>query len=249
MTPSRSMSVPLVVLLLAAGCVSKKAHQATTDQLAECTDETAALEAQVARWQDRFDRESNRWETMQASITEAVPNALAEFDAERDRILELVPEQVQFEVSSYLDDYFSTVMKGFELMRQDTRDVQIQLEATRQALEVVGADTKAIGVVIDRAVGEERDRRAEVASGLSALIDQVVGFDRDRIHCKSCPDRVKLNRKEREAVLGFHAELLEALSDLQRTAAANTGDQAGGEPAADVQTGGEPAADDAATDG
>lgn len=214
----RSLTVlTLLSSLLAIGCASKKDLEAAQAQLANCQEEKAEAEAKVNTWEQRFDRESQRWEQMQASITDAVPNALAEIDAEKKRILELVPEQVQYEVSSYLEEYFGTMMKAFDALRSDNEEVKTQLAATRNAMEGLGTDTRSITTAIDDALAVERGRRQQVARGLEALFNQIAEFDQTRINCASCGDRIKLNKKEREAVLGFHTDLANTISSLQTT--------------------------------
>lgn len=197
------------------GCASQSELEKAQAELAACREKATSLEAEVESWQQRFDRAAERWTNIESSVVEAVPNALAEFDAERDRILELVPEQVQFEVSSYLDEYFGTLMAAFRGVQGDNKDIKLQLDATQKALAAVGKDTQQIGAAIDEAVAGEATKRRAVADGLETLHGRLVAFARQRIDCADCADRVKLNKKEREAILGFHAELMTAISTLQ----------------------------------
>ncbi len=211
-----------LALLASAGCASKKDLETAQSQLAACEDEKTMLEASVISWEQRFDRASGRWNDLEASVSDALPKALGELHTERERIIELVPEQVQSEVSAYLEEYFGTVMKGFSELAKDNSEIKLQLQATQAALRSVGADTRAIGASIDESVAEERakrdqarTRRQNASTQLAALIEQVVEFDQNRINCKQCPERLKLNRKQRETVLGFHAELMADLVSLQ----------------------------------
>ncbi len=215
----------LVAAVAIAGCASKADLEAAREQVAACDGEKAELEAAVISWEQRFDRAAGRWDEIETSVAGALPRALGELHTERERIIELVPEQVQSEVAAYLEEYFATVMKGFGQLADDNAAIKGQLRATHKALEAVGADTRAIGTAIDETVAEERAqreaemaRRQNVSEQLADLVDLVVEFDQNRINCKQCPDRLKLNRKERESVLGFHAELMADLADLQRFA-------------------------------
>lgn len=217
-----SIALVLFSCLLQAGCVSKKELEASQASLAECEDAKQRLEANVLSWEQRFDRESTRWEEMESSVREALPQALGEFHEERERIIAMVPEQVQTEVSGYLDDYFATVMKGFEILSQDNSEIKLQLQATNKALAAVGADTRSINTAIDEALAEERTKRNELDDQLagqgehvSELIDLVVEFDQTSINCKSCPERLRLNRRERETILAFHQELIADLAALR----------------------------------
>ncbi|RMH17662.1 MAG: hypothetical protein D6696_15130 [Acidobacteria bacterium] len=223
-------TLPLLTLAIAliassSGCASKQALEEKEAALAACEEERAALARSVERWQERFDRASERWQGMQQAINEAVPNALAEIDAERERILELVPEQVQFEVATLLEDYFDVVGQSFAAVRRDNETIRLQLEATQKALAAVGKDTQAINAAIEGAVAEaqqrldaEQEQRRILAGGLAQLVARLVEFDRRKLSCKDCPDRIKLSRKEREAILAFHGELLRELSALQKQA-------------------------------
>lgn len=227
----RTVTTPavLVLLLISSGCVAKSELEETQAELNECLQEKTRVEADVKSWEDRYDRESGRWNELEASVSDALPRALGEFHSERQRILELVPDQVQTEVSRYLEDYFSTVMKGFELLSSDNADIKLELRATQKALEVVGADARGIRTAVDEALVDERGKRdamsgrlAQLSGDLGDVVEQVVEFDQTRINCRNCPDRLRLNRKEREAVLAFHAELMADLADLQsRTAQAS----------------------------
>lgn len=250
----RPLAIVLVLGLI--GCVPKSDLEEAKLQVANCEDEKAQLQAEVAAWEERFDRESSRWTEMQASITETVPAALDEFHAERKRILEMVPEQVQADVETYLNDYFATVMQGFNMLSEDNADIKLQLQASSMALQALGADTRSINDKIDTTLAEERARQQMVqgridsmSSTLADTIYQVKEFDQSRINCKGCPDRLKLNRKEREAILGFHAELISALADLQAPKAIDGEMADGGDAgAADADDSGAAAGTDAGGD-
>ena len=222
----------LMILLACTGCASKKDLEAARAQLAACEEERTRLEASTIAWEQRFDQASGRWNELEAEVTSALPKALGELHTERERIIELVPEQVKSEVNAYLEDYFTTVMKGFSRLAEDNAEIKSRMEATYQALEAVGADTRAIGYTIDQTMAHDRvqreaenARRQDVLAGMSGLVDRVVAFDRDRINCKNCPDRLKLNRKQKEAVLGLHAELMAELSSLQTLAVGLTAEE------------------------
>lgn len=217
-----SLILTLLALLVSTGCASKKDLEAAQAALVACEEEQTKLEASVISWEQRFDRSAGRWNEIEASVTSALPQALGELHSERERIIQLVPEQVQSEVDAYLEEYFATVMKGFGQLAKDNADIKLQLQATHKALQTVGADTRAISATIDQTVAEERSqrevdqaRRQNVSTQMAGLVDRVVEFDQNRINCKQCPDRLKLNRKQREALLGFHAELMAGLANLQ----------------------------------
>lgn len=224
--PALLTLIVISILVLATGCVSKQQYESVQTELATCQEEKAQVEAQVITWEQRFDREAQRWETMGATITDQVPRALSELNAERERIVELVPEQVRSEVETYLDEYFATVMAGFQSMTEDNQEIKMQLSATHKVLESLGADTREVSTKIDTTLADERDkrrqeqqRRESVASRISEVVTRVSEFDGTRINCRQCPDRLRLNRKERETLTAFHSELMTELSKIQSFAA------------------------------
>jgi len=210
--------VPLVVVLGLTGCVAKSTHRAVEERLAQCEQEKAGLQEQVTAWESRFDQQSQRWETMQSTVTEALPQALREMNAERDRIVKLVPLQVQQEVEQYLDRYFDTVMKGFQKLQQDNDTLRGELVATNQKLDSLGVDTSDIrstASTIDTKLEQEREKRRATAAHVADINQMLTNFDQSRVNCKDCPDRLKLNREERETITAFHQQLSNALASLQ----------------------------------
>ncbi len=210
--------VALVVPLALTGCVAKSTHRVVEERLAQCEQEKATLQEQVTTWETRFDQQSQRWETMQTTVTEALPQALQEMNAERDRIVKLVPVQVQQEVEQYLDKYFDTVMKGFGRLQQDNEALRTELQATNQKLDSLGVDTSDIrstASTIDTKLEEEREKRRSVAGHVADINQLLANFDQSKINCKDCPTRLKLNREERETITAFHQQLSNALSSLQ----------------------------------
>lgn len=222
MKRARLAVIPISILCFGTGCVSKQQYANVQAELASCQEEKAQAEAQVITWEQRFDREAQRWETVGASVTDQVPKALGELNAERDRIVKLVPEQVKGEVEKYLDEYFATVMAGFDKMTDDNREIKMQLAATHKVLESLGADTRDVASKIDTTLADERGkrqqeqrRRESVASRISEVVTQLSEFDNTRINCRQCPDRLRLNRKERETIGAFHTEVMTTLSKIQ----------------------------------
>lgn len=226
MTTFRSLTT-LLVLISLGGCVSKSDHQALQAELDACRQENAQAQADLINWQQRFDREEARWNQIGDSVAEAVPNVLTEMNEERERILNLVPEQVQSQVSGYLDEYFNTVMQGFDRLAQDNQDLGVKVLGLEKAIEVlgkdtrsIGQDTRAIGYAIGQSLTDERDRRAKLVEDLADINQLIVEYDQTRLTCDGCPDRLRMRDKSRNAIVEFHQELMSDLSRLQVYASA-----------------------------
>ncbi|MEM9558049.1 MAG: hypothetical protein AAGC60_27580 [Acidobacteriota bacterium] len=209
-----TLCAALLVVLSLTGCVAKSEHEALQAELDACREATAAAEADAALWQQRFDRESSRWEQIGTSVEDALPRALNELEDERRRLLDAVPDQVQSEVAAYLDEYRSTMMAGFQAMRDDNEEIRIQLLASQKALEAIGADTRSIGEAIVTSLSTERAKRATAAEDLVDIVDLIVEFDQTRLTCDRCPDRLKMRDRSREEIVAFHAELIQDLNKV-----------------------------------
>lgn len=209
------LAVSFLLLALLSGCVSQSKYEELEAELAACEQSKAEAEAEVISWEQRFDRESRRWEQVGESVQDALPRALSELDQERDRILELVPAQVQSEVSTYLDDYFNTVMAGFDRLQGQNEEMRIELKATQKALEALGADTRDIGQAINTSLESSRSTRERIASDLVDMIDYIVAFDQTHLNCKRCDERLRMRDSSRQELLVFHAELVADLAELQ----------------------------------
>ncbi|MEM8998526.1 MAG: hypothetical protein AAGF23_27315 [Acidobacteriota bacterium] len=241
--PFFTACLALVAMLILTGCVKKSDFEALQAELDACEAAKAESQAAVLQWEQRYDRESARWTQIEESVSSAVPNALSELHQERERILELVPDQVQNEVSGFLDEYFNTVMAGFDRMARDNQDLKVEVLGLTKAMEVLGTDTKQIGRAIDESLADEKSRRERLARDLADVIDLVVEFDQTRVNCDKCPDRLRMRDKYKEQLLGFHQELIADLAGLQTYAAGIPGQGDAEAAAADT-----PAADGAGTE-
>jgi hypothetical protein len=175
---------------------------------------------------------------MDSTLTDLLPATLREFEGERERILELVPVQVQEEVASYMDNFSQAVGRGFQSIQRDNERMMMELTTARSHLESLGVSSEDLGrrvQSIDAGLSRQNTLRADAAGISDALRD----FDETMVLCKDCDGRLRLNRKEREAIALFHADIVARLNRLA------TGDVA---PAADATTDPPDAASDAATD-
>lgn len=218
-------TLSVAAVLASTGCVSKSQYEELQVAQTSCQEAKAKSDAAVISWEQRFDREAKRWTEMEKSVTTALPQALSEFQEERQRIVKLVPEQVRGELQKYLDDYGRTVSKGFEQLKTDNAEVKIQLAATQKALEIVGQDarstvqnTQSIGKMIDESLSGERGKRERLAKDLTDVLNRIVEYDQTKINCKGCPERLKMRDKTKEELLAFHQELMQDLSSIQNVA-------------------------------
>ena len=218
---ARFFTVLLFVASLAlAGCVSKSAHEAVQVQLDECRADKQASQSAADACEKRYDREIARFDTLDSTLEEVVPEALATFRAEREEILEQVPVQVRDEVESYLDEFATAVARSFQRLSDDNEKILSELGTAKIELAKLSADTEAlISAGVDSTIQEVREGQAsrqDLDARSAAIVATILQFDRTRINCKDCGERLRLNKKEIQAITAFHSKLIE---DLQGFAA------------------------------
>ncbi|MBZ0113746.1 MAG: hypothetical protein K8J08_14870 [Thermoanaerobaculia bacterium] len=203
----------LVIPLLFAGCVSKSDHQTVLTQLEECRVDKGSAQAAAASCEERFDREIARFDSMDSTLSDVLPATLKEFEGERERILELVPVQVQEEVASYMENFSQAVGRGFQNIERDNERMMTELTVARSQLESLGVSSEDLGrrvQSINAGLSQQNALRAD-AAGIS---DALREFDETMVLCKDCEGRLRLNRKEREAIALFHADIIARLNRL-----------------------------------
>jgi hypothetical protein len=214
------VSVVVIGLVGATGCVSKKRFEESEARLASCEGERQQAVSAAASCQEQAQMEAQRWQELSEAITQEAPAVLSTIQAEKEVFLQQLPEAVRTQVDSYLEKFASDVKKAFALMREQNEKMALRLEE-------VGATTGRTEGKADRILSQmverERDLLADatrVQAGIAGAIASVSDFDRTVINCKDCPERLTLSRKERETISAFHGRLIEALSGL-RTATAS----------------------------
>lgn len=200
----------LLVGALVVGCVSKGDHQAVLAQLEECRNDKTAAQSAAAACEDRFEREIARFDNLDATLGDVLPATLREFEDERAKILEQVPVQVQGEVANYMDEFSDAVRRSFHGLQQDNLEMMAQLSQAQEKLESLGVSSEDLGRRVDTigsGLAEQNALRGEAAE----IAERLREFDRTMVNCRNCDDRLRLNRKERETISNFHAELVASL--------------------------------------
>lgn len=220
------VTASLVLSIAALGCVSRGEHQRLRTQLEECRSDKVSAQAAATACEDRYAQEVRQWENMETVMSDVIPQTLREFRSERDEIVELVPEQARQEVQRYLDEFAEGMTRGFQVMKEDSDRILMELDRNKTLLDEVGVRTSSIDERVTSTLQDafnSRDRltavRNEMIESASALVDEIHEFDRTYIGEKASPDRLKLNRKQREAIQLFHDHLVSQLAALGRVSA------------------------------
>lgn len=207
--------IGVVVLIATTGCVSKKQYDEAQGKLVACEAERTQAVSAVAACTDNAQKEAQRWEDLSTSLQKEAPAVLTAMQAEKQVFLQQLPEAVRSQVDSYLQKFAGDVKKAFALMRDQNEKMALKLEelgATSGRTE--GKTDQILGRMEqrERALLDDAERVQRGVVDVTAMLNE---FDRTVINCKDCPEKLVLNRKEREQITAFHSKLVDALSALR----------------------------------
>ena len=224
-----TVTVALAALVLTTGCVSRARHQSLEAELGECkTDKLAAQEASQF-CNRRYAQEVERWDDIQQVVEDVLPQTVRDFQAERDRVVAMMPEEVRREVDTYLSNFATAVARGFDLLTEQNREILAELKVYKTGLDEVGVRARSIDETVtarlresafqvEQAAAERRAAARRVAQAANALIDEVQTFDQTYVTDKDSRQRLRLNRNQRETVALFHDQLVRRLIELRDAA-------------------------------
>lgn len=221
-----TVTCALAALLVSSGCVSRARHYSVEAELAECRSDKLAAQEASQFCNRRYAQEVERWDDIQEVVEDVLPQTVRDFEAERDRIVALMPEEVKREVESYLSSFATAVARGFDRLSEQNREILAELKVYQTGLDEVGVRTRSIDETVTARLRDSQlqleaaaaDRRAaarRVAQAANDLIDEVQGFDQTYITDKDSRERLRLNRNQRETVALFHDQLVRQLIELR----------------------------------
>jgi chromosome segregation ATPase len=225
----------LALLTLSAaplGCSSGEIEKARGD-LRGCEERRASLQRQADACRTESERQKQRWEAIQAELAATVP---ANIQRAQQDIAQGLPDQVRIAVELRLDHYFAAVSREFRQLRERNQEMLQELKKARRDIagargevERVASSTSNLEKAMDdaarKSAGEiQRLRQAqdETSAEVQKIIASVLEFDRSRVACKRCDDKLKLRDKPREEILKFHSSVVERLTSLQTAAGKGT---------------------------
>jgi hypothetical protein len=210
-----------LLMLPLAGCVSRSKFKENEALLAECRTDKVSAQQGMSACEERFAKEVKRWEDMDAVVASVVPGTLAQFKAEREEILQLVPETTRREVESYVDRLTDAMGRGFQVLRDQNESTALQLEVAQTKLDALQARTDTIGTqttsindTLEGSLREAIETQRRMRQQAIELVATVQTFDQSFVSVKESESRLKLNRNQRETIEQFHAKLIAQLSAI-----------------------------------
>lgn len=213
---SRLLAVVLLPLA-ASGCVARSQLDAVKKEADTCQQDKATAQKTAADCQSRLEGESKRWDGIEAQLTSTLPQTLRDFQDERAKIIQLLPEEVKKQVAVRLDRHFVNMSRSFERMDGKVQELQGALDAARKQIAELATTTQSVDTRVqathEAVVSGQHwiDRFDEQTRRSADIAASVLDFDRLRINCESCDDRIKLKGDGREHLLAFHQGLVKRL--------------------------------------
>ena len=215
------LTLAVSAVLPLVGCASRSELKEAQALLEECRTDKVSAQTASSSCEERYSKEVRRWEDMDAVVADVVPNTLAEFKAEREEILKLVPEAARQEVGSYLDELTDAMGHGFQVLRDQSENALLELEVAQTKLDAlqaradsIGTQTTSINTTLEGSVREALEVQRAMRLDISALVGTVQAFDRAHLSDHESESRLKLNRNQRETIEQFHAKLIGDLTAL-----------------------------------
>jgi chromosome segregation ATPase len=235
-----------LLLLTLAGCVSRSKLKENEALLAECRTDKVSAQQAMSSCEERFAKEVKRWEDMDAVVASVVPGTLAQFRAEREEILKLVPDTTRKEVESYIDQLTDAMGRGFQVLRDQNESTALQLEVAQTKLDAlqaradtIGTQTSSINDTLEGSLREAIETQRRMRQHAIELVGTVQQFDQSYLSVKESDSRLKLNRNQRETIEQFHAKLIGQLTALGSSG--GSAEAPADEAPAPAETGSDPA--------
>ena len=211
----------LMILLLVVGCASRSELAETRALLEECRSDKVAAQGATLSCEERYEREVRQWENMESVVSEVIPKTLEEFRDDRQEILDLVPEQARDVVEGHLDELGDVLGRGFQVLREENEAVLLELEVAQSKLDGLEARTDsidsqatAINATLEGSLRSALEGQAVMRRQATAVIQKLHAFDLDYLSDRDSDQRLKLSRRQREALENFHDAVVADLSAL-----------------------------------
>lgn len=221
----------LAALALVLGCSSGELEKAQ-GELKGCGDRRDSLTREIDACRKESARLKQRLDGFQAALAAPLPESV---NKAREEFLSTVPEQVRVELELHLDSYFTAVAREFKEIQNRNKEILQEMKSARREIsqgisktsgqvEQVATATSNLeeGLAAVQKSTEEaqqlRQRQQQTAAELQRILESVIEFDRNKLNCRNCKDKLRLMDRNREEILKFHSNLVQKMTALQASA-------------------------------
>lgn len=226
-----AVKVFLATLALLLGCSSGELDK-LRGELKACGDRRDSLARDMDACRKESARLKQRLQSIQTVLAAPVPASVNEAKQE---FLANVPQEVRVELELQLDSYFTAVAREFKQLQDRNKEILQEMKSARREIsqeisktsgqvEQVATATSNLeeGLAAVQKGAEEaqqlRQRQQLTAAELQKILESVIEFDRNRLNCRECREKLRMMNKNREEILKFHSDLVRKLTALQASA-------------------------------
>lgn len=145
---------------------------------------------------------------------------------------------MRIEVQFRLEKYFATVARNFKQLQEHNQEVLKELKQARREQSKTSGQVEKVATSasnLEEGLAEvqkgndearhlreqqqaQQTRQQQTAAEIQKAIASVIEFDRNRLNCRECKERLRMMDKNREEILRFHSQLVEQMTALQASA-------------------------------
>ncbi|MCL4837229.1 MAG: hypothetical protein KJ058_04600 [Thermoanaerobaculia bacterium] len=207
-----------LLLLASAGCVKKSDYDALAADLATARQELEETRGVLVQKEADLAACNTQWqEAMKAFGGEhaRTQDVIAGVKEWKLQVEQKLPAQVRAEVEAQLNTLVRQLEAGFGALATENAKMAEALERQNEAINTVATNVSGAREDLISEVTALRTEREAVGAKVNEVIALVQEWDQSRMLCKDCEDKLRLNKKEVEAITGLHAELVQRLAELK----------------------------------
>ena len=220
MTHKPLIAAVAVVLLSSGGCFLKlkSDYDAVAAQLATCQAQAQEAAATLAVKDADLKTCQDQWQQAmkafggEAAKTQDVIAGVREWKVQVEQKL---PVQVKAEVEAQLNKLVRQLETGFGALATENARLSEAMEKQNQAITTLSGDVSGAREDLIKEVAALRAQRDAAGAKVQDVISQIQKWDQERMLCRDCETRLRLNKKEIEAITAMHGQVVQALAEVK----------------------------------
>ena len=211
--PSLRVGACLAAVLLVGCGVSKSEHEAVVAELEECR-------AGALRWETLYQESVEERRQALDQALEMLPAAHDELRSQinlrLDEVTRSLDSTLRSEVQESVYELAEAIAEGYSVLQDENEQLEAQLAESRRLIESVLEKTGSI----EERVGSEKEAFLADRQSLLLEIGEVEAYLRDwqykHVECKGCDERLRINKRERDALAQLQEEILSRLAEVRQ---------------------------------
>jgi hypothetical protein len=200
--------------------VKKADHEQLATELEECKAESLRWES---LYQESVEERRLALDQALAMLPTAHEELRSQIDLRLDEVTAQLDQSVKAEVQESVYELAEAIASGYNMLQQENKQLQAQLTESRGLIETVLERANAIeesAGTIEERVGVEQDVFVARRQALLLEIGEVESYLREwqymHIDCKECEERLRINKRERDALAQLHDQITARLETVRQ---------------------------------